>query len=105
MMQSDCDACLKLILPRSLEEPVVDFLLQHPAQAGAFIAYGVDGHGAPESILSTSEEVRGRAERIKVEILTQEVQARQLVAELNLLLPGAPISYWITTIVEAGRFT
>jgi hypothetical protein len=104
-MKPDCDACLKLILPRALEEQVVDFLLQHPEAAGAFIASGVDGHGSPEFMVSAGEEVRGRAERIKIEILTREPQARQLVQELRTLLPSAHVSYWITAVLEAGSFS
>lgn len=98
------DTCLKLVVPKALEERVADFLLDHPEEAGPFIAYPVDGHGAPEHMIAAGEAVRGRTLRIKIEVLTRGDDARHLVAELRLLLPGATISYWITAVVEAGRF-
>lgn len=103
-MTKQFDACLKLVLPQSLEEQITDFLLAHPREAGPFVAHAVDGHGAPESITAAAEEVRGRAQRVMIEVLTDLESARHLVAELKQQWPQAALSYWITTVLEAGRF-
>ncbi len=103
-MKQNFDACLRLVLPQALEEQVCDFLLAHPREAGPFITHLVDGHGALESITAESEEVRGRAQRVMIEVLTDLESARHLVAELNKLWPQARLSYWITAVLEAGRF-
>ncbi|QDX82097.1 hypothetical protein B9N43_13075 [Denitratisoma sp. DHT3] len=104
-MRPDSDACLKLILPRALEEQVVEFLLHRPQLAGAFVACAVDGHGSSRFMVSAGEEVRGRTERVKIEILTREDMARELVQELRALLPDTNVSYWITAVLAAGSFS
>ena len=38
------DICLHLVLPKSLEDPVIDQLLRHPAWVGPFVTHSVDGH-------------------------------------------------------------
>lgn len=101
---NEFDACLKLVLPHALEEQIIDFLLAHPREAGPFIAYAVDGHGAPQAMTEPKEEVRGRTRRVMIEVLTDLESARHLVAELKTLLPHAALSFWITRVLESGRF-
>ncbi|HEY6896368.1 MAG TPA: DUF3240 family protein [Rhodocyclaceae bacterium] len=98
------DISLNLILPKSLEERVSDFLLDHPEQVGPFIAYPVDGHGAPESMTANAEAVRGRAQRVKIEVLARAADARQLVAAMRAAWPQTAITYWLGAVQEAGSF-
>lgn len=98
------NSCLNLIFPRSLEERIIDHLLERPEWVGPFVTHPVDGHGAPGNIASDGERVRGRAERAKIEILMVEEDARKLVAYLKEDLPGANVTWWISPIVEAGGF-
>jgi hypothetical protein len=99
------NACLKLVLPRSLEEQVVDHLLQHPEWVGGFTTYGVDGHGAPHRIASDVEQVRGRAGRVQMEILTADASlARELIEHLKADMPNADISWWIAPVLASGDF-
>ncbi|MRR49731.1 MAG: DUF3240 domain-containing protein [Rhodocyclaceae bacterium] len=95
---------LKLVLPRALEEQMVDHLLQHPEWAGPFVAQYVDGHGAPERIASNAEQVRGRAERVQIELPMVEEDARALLAHLIHELAGADITWWLTPVLDGGSF-
>ena len=97
-------ACLKLVLPRSLEEQVIDHLLGHPEWVGAFVTQRADGHGAPGSIASPAEQVRGRAERTVMEILVDADHARELVRHLQTALPNADIAWWLLPVLDAGSF-
>ncbi len=98
-------ACLKLVLPASLEEQVVDHLLRHPEWTGGFTAYAVDGHGSPHRIAGNAEEVRGRAGRVQMEILTADADAaRELVARLKADMPNADILWWIAPVLASGDF-
>lgn len=99
------NACLKLILPSALEEQVIDQLLRHPEWVGPFVAQEADGHGAPGSIASSAEKVRGRAARIVIEILLDGEHARLLVEQLRAELPNADIAWWITPVLASGDFS
>lgn len=99
------NACLKLVLPKSLEDQVIDHLLDHPEWVGPFITAPADGHGAPGSISSNAEQVRGRAARVVVEILVDGAHAVELVAHLKEALPNADISWWIVPVLARGDFS
>jgi hypothetical protein len=99
------NACLKLVLPKSLEEQVMDHLLRHPEWVSGFTAYAVDGHGSPHHIASSVEQVRGRAGRVQMEILTADAGlARELVDHLKADMPNADISWWIAPVLASGDF-
>lgn len=97
--------CLHLVLPKSLEEPVIDHLLRHPAWVGPFVTHPADGHAAPEHISSEAERVRGRAKRVKIEILMAHDHSRQLLAQLQADLPGADLSWWLSPVLDSGALT
>lgn len=96
------NACLTLILPRSLEEPVIDYLLGHPEGIGPFTAHPADGHGLPGAIASAAERVRGRAERVRIDILMDQDRARELVAGLQEEFGGAQVFWWLSPVLAAG---
>jgi hypothetical protein len=98
------DACLRLVLPHSLEEQVVDLLLGHPEWVGGFTAYEVDGHGSPQAIASSAEQVRGRAGRVQIEILLAAEHASFLVDSLRAELPNADVAWWLGPVIAAGDF-
>ncbi len=96
------NACLNLVLPKALEEQLIDHLLQHPELVGPFVTHPADGHGAPEYIASDAERVRGRAARVKIEILMSSEHAVELVADLRDELRGADITWWISPVLDSG---
>lgn len=97
-------ACLNLILPRSLEDQVIDHLLKHPEWIGPFSAHPVDGHGAHGDVGSAEEQVRGRAARLKIEILIDARYGAELIAHLAEDLSGADVFWWLSPIDTSGSF-
>lgn len=98
------NACLILILSRSLEEQMIDFLLSHPEGIGPFTTHPADGHGAPGAMASAAEQVRGRSERVRIDILIDQDRARTLVASLGEEFRGAQVFWWLTPVIDAGSF-
>lgn len=98
------NTCLTLILPRSLEEQMIDALLGHTDWIGPFTAHPADGHGAPGAIQSAAEKVRGRAERVRLDILIDQERARELVAYLEGEFRGAQVFWWLSPVLDAGSF-
>jgi hypothetical protein len=96
------DACLKLVLPRALETQVVDCLLRHPQWVGPFITRYVEGHGDPERIESSAEQVRGRAARLEVEILMDASHVTELLDNLRAELPSRDVVWWLNPVTGAG---
>ncbi len=102
MNHADC--CLTLVFPRALEENLVDHLLGHPELATGFTTVHVEGHGAGAAFHSVVEQVRGRSHRVQMQIVLNREDARTLVEHLKAELPNREIAYWITPVLEFGRF-
>lgn len=98
------DCCLIIVLPKNLEENLVDHLLEHPELASGFTTSYVDGHGAGAAFHSSAEQVRGRAHRVQMQIVMNREDAATLVAHLKEELPNREVAYWITPVMEFGRF-
>lgn len=90
------DACLRLLLPQSLEEQVIDLLLKHAGPVGSFTATTVDGHGAGDAA--------GRAARVQIEIPIAAADADELVAHLRAEMPNADIAWWLMPVLASGDF-
>ena len=99
------DVCLTLVIPPSLEDALVDFLLAHPDQVGHFTSRPVDAHGGDIRYGSTSEQVRGRALRLRIQALMAGADVHQLLDDLRDQLPGADIYYWTAPVLQAGRLS
>jgi hypothetical protein len=50
------------------------------------------------------ELVRGRAQRILVQIVLNNADALALVEDLQRALPAAEVAWWTTPIAQFGRF-
>jgi nitrogen regulatory protein PII len=102
MKQLDC--CLTIIFPRALEENLVDHLLAHPELATGFTTSNVEGHGAGAAFHSEREKVRGRSHRVQMQIVMSREDAEALVAHLKADLPNREVAYWMSPVLEFGRF-
>lgn len=96
--------CLHLVLPITLRDRVLDQLLLHPSWVGPFTTHRVEGHGDPDGIASAAEQVRGRAERIQIEILMDERHVAALLAQLRADLPQCDVVWWLSPLIAAGSF-
>jgi len=102
MKPADC--CLTLVFPKALEENVVELVLERADLAGGFTTVEVEGHGDGAALRSIAERVRGRAHRVKMQIVLNREDAGTLLGELKGALPSTEIAYWIMPIGEFGRF-
>lgn len=96
------DSSLKLILPRALETRVVDRLLQRPQWVGPFTTHRVEGHGDAERIETPSEQVRGHAERVQIEILMERSHVAELLQDLGEEVPSGAVFWWLTPVSDSG---
>ena len=95
---------LTLVLPKSFEEDLVDQLLEHPEWVSGFTTVDVNGHGHSVAYQASSEQVRGRVARVQVEIAMQQEHAQMLIEHLKQRMQSAEIAYWLTPMIEFGRF-
>jgi hypothetical protein len=98
------DCCLTLMLPKSIEETLVEHLLDHPEWMRGFSTVDVSGHGAAGVAHTTAELVRGASRRVKVQIIMNRVDAAALIEHLRETLTSAEVTYWLTPVLEFGRF-
>jgi hypothetical protein len=98
------DCCLTLSFPSALEESIVEFLLEHPEWVEGFCTMHIEGHGAIAKARETAELVRGRSGRRYAQIVLNREDAQALVAHLRAALPSAGVAYWLTPVIEFGRF-
>ncbi len=97
------DCCLTLICHKSLEERMVDHMLEHPEWVRGFTVGRVQGHSRKEKLPSVLEQVRGRSQRIEIRSVMNLGDARALIAHLKSAEPNPEIAYWITPVTEFGR--
>ncbi len=102
MKQPNC--CLTIVFPKALEENMIDHLLDHSELACGFTTCEVEGHGQVTVYRSVNEQVRGRARRVKMEVVMDRDDAQILIAHFRESLPSKEIAYWIAPIDEFGRF-
>lgn len=95
--------CLTLVLPRSLEEVLVDELLEHPEWVPGFTTQAVDGHGQGVVYRASAEEVRGRVARVMVQIVTESAHVEALLAHLSERLRNPEIAWWTVPVSSFGR--
>jgi hypothetical protein len=101
MKEMNC--CLTLVCHRSLEERLVDHLLEHPEWVRGFTLFKMEGGSQQEILSSKTEQVRGRSQRIALQTVMNLDDARALVAHLKHEENNPEINYWITPVIEFGR--
>lgn len=97
------DALLTLVIPVSLEEDVLDFLLLHPQWAGGFSILAAQGMGQGAPLQSAMELVQGRSARKLVLIAGVQADLQQLVQALAQEMPTPDVAYWISPLLACGR--
>jgi len=91
---------LILMAPVSLEETLVDLLLQNDEISG-FTTSRVSGHGRQHAELSMIEQVAGRQQRVQFMLHASFAELRNLVAELKQRFNDAGIHYVLLPVAEA----
>lgn len=97
------DCCLTLVCHKSLEERMVDHLLEHPEWISGFSIYRIEGSSQKERLPSMIEQVRGRSQRVEIRSVMNLQDAQTLIAHLKEEESNSEIAYWITPVIEFGR--
>lgn len=99
----DMNCCLTLVCHRSLEERLVDHLLEHPEWVNGFSLTRIEGGSQKEKLPSMLEQVRGRSQRVQIITVMNLNDAHDLIAHLKHEEANPEIAYWITPVIEFGR--
>ena len=94
---------LTLVCHRSLEERLVDHLLEHPEWVAGFSTVAIEGSSQGEHLPSMMEQVRGRSQRVQIVCVMNLDDAQALIAHLKVEEANREIAYWIAPIIEFGR--
>ncbi|MGA9574428.1 MAG: DUF3240 family protein [Lysobacterales bacterium] len=98
-MKQQC--ILRLNIPPSLEEDVVDLLLGSDEIPG-FQSYPTRGHGQVGA-MTIAEQVEGRRNRVQFEVVLQNELLEPLLQRLKKALPVPDIIYWVLPVSASGR--
>ena len=98
-MKQQC--ILRLNIPPSLEEDVVDLLLGAEEIPG-FQSYPTRGHGQVGK-MSIAEQVEGRRNRVQFEVVLETDLLEALLQKLRQALPVRDIIYWVLPVSASGR--
>lgn len=93
-------AKLVLIVAPSLEEELVDQLLQLPAVDG-FTSFAVQGNGKQQS-MSLIEQVSGRRKRLRFELVVEADKVDGILRQLYGCL-GKDTVYWVEPVTGFGK--
>ncbi|MGD8690772.1 MAG: DUF3240 family protein [Gammaproteobacteria bacterium] len=96
------DELLVLIIPPSLEENVIDWLLANE-DVGGFSTTTVFGHSSNPQGLSVAEQVIGRQRRVQIQIHLSEGRAANVISALRRDFSDAGLHYWLWPLAAAGR--
>ena len=98
----DSEALLTLVMPPTLTDAVVDWLLEQPEVTG-FISLPVNGHGGEEHAMSEAEKVAGYSKGWMVQTHLPQQQASALLARLAQAFSGSELHYWLTPLIAGGH--
>ena len=97
------NCCLTLVCHKSMEERLVDHLLEHPELVTGFSVSRIQGGSQKEVLPSMLEQVSGRSQRIEINAVMNLDDAHVLVAHLKAEEHNHDVAYWITPVLEFGR--
>ena len=94
---------LTIVCHNSLEERLLDHLLEHPEWVYGFSISHIEGGSQKEILRSMIEQVRGRSQRIKIQTVMNLDDAHELIQHLKNKEANPDVAYWITPVIEFGR--
>ena len=97
----DCE--MTLAFPLTLEEQIIDFLLDHPQWVHGFSLIDAQGMGRGAGLKSAMEKVKGRSRRRLMIILLQNEDVMPLVEALREEFHSPDMAYWIIPLLSFGR--
>lgn len=102
-MNKPLNCCLTLICHTSMEERLVDYLLERPELVAGFSISRTDGNSQSEKLHTMAEQVCGRSRRIEISVVMNLDDAQALLVQLKKDEPNHEVAYWIIPVLEFGR--
>jgi uncharacterized protein DUF3240 len=94
--------CLTLVAGRELRQEFFDYLSEQTDLVTGFTASEAAGHGPTIRLHSAAERVKGRADRVLLQIILDEAGAERLIQRLRTAFAGAHLVYWTTQVGTFG---
>jgi hypothetical protein len=94
--------CLTLVASREIRDELIDHLAEQPDLVPGFTASDAEGHGPNVRLHSAAEQVKGRADRVLVRIVLDDVAAAELITRIEQAFAGSGLVYWITPVLSSG---
>lgn len=91
---------LALIVPPTLEEPLIDWFLVNPDISG-FTTHTAYGHGS-RHVLSAAEQVTGRRNQIVFWVELEQELVITVIESLHADFSGSNIHYWQLPLTDSG---
>ncbi len=96
--------CLNILCPLAVEEKLLDLLLMSP-NAEVFTSTPTAAHGLAFGRLSQSEQVLGRMRATQIQVVLSEADKDALLKIIQQQFAGVGLRYWLTPVIESGRFS
>ncbi len=94
--------CLVLLSPPSVEEKLLDVLLDTVGNE-VFTSAATFSHGTAGGHLSNLEQVMGRSASVQVQILATEDEMNDLLRRLRDEFRGTGLRYWASPLALEGE--
>ena len=94
--------CLTLLSPPSIEEKLLDLLLD-AVGSEVFTSAPAFSHGLSHASLSNVEQVMGRSASAQVQIIVTESEMQDLLQRLRDEFRGTGLRFWASALVLEGE--
>ncbi|HEB77412.1 MAG TPA: DUF3240 domain-containing protein [Methylothermaceae bacterium] len=92
---------LTLVANPTLEEPLVEWLLEQEARYG-FTSSHIFAHSRSLEGLTLAEQVAGRRHQVRFQLCVDRPMLESLLDILRREFAGSGIRYWVVPVVEEG---
>jgi len=99
----DSQFLLRLNIPPSLEEDMVDLLLASGEITG-YQSFPTRGHGRVGA-MTIAEQVAGRRDRVQFEIVLDSKLLAATLQKLKEAFPIPDVIYWVLPVLQSGRLS
>jgi len=95
---------LTILVPASVEERVVDWLLLHEDWQIEFSVHAVAARGPLVHLARNEEQVQGFARRVELKLIIERTRLDDLITEIQTLLAGVDGGYWVLPVERFATF-
>jgi hypothetical protein len=96
---------LTLVYPPSIEELIIELLLNADPPLKGFTTWGGDGHGLDFSDATVAESVRGRVRRNVMVLVIVRSRLPSLLETIRVNVGVPHLAYWVESVEHFGRLS